>query len=107
MGKEISGTGMDQNVIGRSVIPYHRPSIKNDIMRIFVKFKNKVVLVTGGGTALGRAMGLQFAREGAPVIVNYSKSKERAKEVVDRIDAEGGRQPTFRPMFPVTSRRGS
>jgi 3-oxoacyl-[acyl-carrier protein] reductase len=55
-----------------------------------VKFKNKVVLVTGGGTALGRAMGLQFAREGAPVIVNYSKSKERAKEVVDRIDTEGG-----------------
>jgi hypothetical protein len=37
MGKEISGTGMDQNVIGRSVIPYHRPSIKNDIMRIFVR----------------------------------------------------------------------
>ena len=37
MGKEISGTGMDQNVIGRSVIPYHRPSIKPDIMRIFVR----------------------------------------------------------------------
>jgi 3-oxoacyl-[acyl-carrier protein] reductase len=55
-----------------------------------VKFKNKVVLVTGGGTGLGRAMCLHFAREGAAVIVNYSKSKERAQEVVDRIGAMGG-----------------
>ncbi len=55
-----------------------------------MKFKNKVVLVTGGGTGLGRAMCLQFARQGAAVIVNYSKSKEPAKEVVERIDAMGG-----------------
>jgi hypothetical protein len=37
MGKEISGTGMDQNVIGRSVIPYHNPSKRPQIMRIFVR----------------------------------------------------------------------
>jgi hypothetical protein len=37
MGKEISGTGMDQNVIGRSVIPYHNPSKRPKIMRIFVR----------------------------------------------------------------------
>jgi 3-oxoacyl-[acyl-carrier protein] reductase len=55
-----------------------------------VKFKDKVVLVTGGGTGLGRAMCLHFAREGAAVIVNYSKSEERAKETVDGIDAMGG-----------------
>ena len=55
-----------------------------------MKFKDKVVLVTGGATGLGRAMCLQFAREGAAVIVNYSKSKERAKEVVDLIETMGG-----------------
>ena len=54
-----------------------------------VKFKDKVAVVTGGGTGLGRAMCLQFAREGAAVVVNYSKSKERAREVVDKIDAMG------------------
>ncbi len=37
MGKEISGTGMDQNVIGRSVIPYHHLSKRPQIMRIFVR----------------------------------------------------------------------
>ena len=55
-----------------------------------MKFKDKFVLVTGGCTGLGRAMCLHFAREGAAVIVNYSKSEERAKETVDRIDAMGG-----------------
>jgi 3-oxoacyl-[acyl-carrier protein] reductase len=55
-----------------------------------LKFKDKVVLVTGGATGIGRAMCLQFARQGAAVIVNYSKSKEHAKEVVDQIDAMGG-----------------
>ena len=55
-----------------------------------MKFKGKVVLVTGGGTGLGRAMCLHFAREGAAVVVNYSKSKERAREVVDKVEAMGG-----------------
>jgi 3-oxoacyl-[acyl-carrier protein] reductase len=56
-----------------------------------MKFKDKVVLVTGGGTGIGRGMCLRFAQEGAAVIVNYSKSKTRANEVVDRINGSGGR----------------
>jgi len=53
MGKEISGTGMDQNVIGRSVIPYHRPSVKNDIQRIFVR--DLTANSEGNATAIGNA----------------------------------------------------
>ena len=53
MGKEISGTGMDQNVIGRSVIPYHRPAIKNDIQRIFVR--DLTDGSEGNATAIGNA----------------------------------------------------
>ena len=56
-----------------------------------MKFKDKAVVVTGGGTGIGQAMCLRFAREGAAVVVNYSKSKTQADEVVGEIEGAGGR----------------
>jgi hypothetical protein len=53
MGKEISGTGMDQNVIGRTVISYHRPDTKIDVMRIFVR--DLTADSEGNATAIGNA----------------------------------------------------
>jgi hypothetical protein len=53
MGKEISGTGMDQNVIGRSVIPYHNPGKAIRIMRIFIR--NLTDDSDGNATAIGNA----------------------------------------------------
>jgi len=50
MGKEISGTGMDQNVIGRTVISYHK---KIDILRIFVR--DLTAESQGNATAVGNA----------------------------------------------------
>lgn len=56
-----------------------------------MKLKEKVGVVTGGGTGIGRGICLRFAREGAAVVVNYSKSKTRAMEVVTAINGFGGR----------------
>ncbi|MFC5452860.1 SDR family NAD(P)-dependent oxidoreductase [Paenibacillus aestuarii] len=52
---------------------------------------NKVALVTGGGTGIGRATALQLAKRGAAVGVNYSRSASEAEETVERILREGGR----------------
>jgi 3-oxoacyl-[acyl-carrier protein] reductase len=56
-----------------------------------MRLRDKVAVVTGGGTGIGRAICTLFAQEGAAVIVNYSASKDAAEEVVAEIEATGGR----------------
>lgn len=51
---------------------------------------NKVALVTGGSRGIGRAVALRLARDGVVVAVNYVSSEGAAREVVERIVAEGG-----------------
>ncbi|WP_067483030.1 SDR family NAD(P)-dependent oxidoreductase [Actinomadura hibisca] len=53
------------------------------------RFAGKVVLVTGGGSGLGRTAALAFAREGATVAV-ASRSAEPLAQTVKLIEAEGG-----------------
>ncbi len=38
-------------------------------------FKDKTVLVTGGNGAIGRAICLEFAKQGANIVLNYSSSQ--------------------------------
>jgi len=52
---------------------------------------NKVVIVTGGGTGVGRATSLALARLGYDVIVNYSRSKADADATVSEVTALGVR----------------
>jgi 3-oxoacyl-[acyl-carrier protein] reductase len=55
-----------------------------------MSLKDKVAIVTGGGTGIGRAISEHFAREGARVIVNYSRSKDDAESTVKGIESSGG-----------------
>jgi 3-oxoacyl-[acyl-carrier protein] reductase len=51
----------------------------------------KVAIVTGASNGIGRAIAERLARDGAPVVVNYSKSAESARQVVKDIEASGGK----------------
>jgi 3-oxoacyl-[acyl-carrier protein] reductase len=59
-----------------------------------MKLKDKIVLITGGGSGLGREMGLVFAREGATVAVNDIRP-ESAQNVATEIERLGGRARPF------------
>ena len=54
------------------------------------RLKDKVVLITGGSSGIGRASALACAAEGAKVIVAYNLNEDGARETVERIAKSGG-----------------
>lgn len=54
------------------------------------KFKDKIVVVTGGSRGIGRAVSQSFALSGATVIINYHQSEEKALSLLEEIRKQKG-----------------
>lgn len=54
------------------------------------KLIGKVALVTGASRGIGRAIAVELAKEGASVVINYSKDDEGAKETLEQVKKVNG-----------------
>lgn len=52
--------------------------------------KEKVAVITGAGRGIGRAIALQFAENGAKVVINYRSSITQVEELLNIIKDAGG-----------------
>lgn len=55
------------------------------------KLKDKVALITGGDSGIGRSVAILFAREGADVAIAYLNEHEDARDTAKMVEKEGRR----------------
>ena len=56
-----------------------------------MSLENKVAIVTGSSSGIGRAIALEFARQGAAVTINFHKGEDEANAVKAQIEGAGGK----------------
>lgn len=81
----------EQNVQpGMEYLMVPRPIFDNPNYKASGKLQNKVAIITGGDSGLGRAIAVAYAKEGAKVVIAYYNEHRDAKETKNYIENLGG-----------------
>jgi len=68
-------------------------------MASYKEMDGKRVLVTGAGTGIGRGVALEFAKEGADLVLHYWPSSEGAESAAQEIGNMGGKAKIVKADF--------
>lgn len=68
-----------------------KPSSIRDSYQPSGKLENKVALISGGDSGIGRAVALAFSREGADIVITYLNEHDDAAETKKRVEESGRR----------------
>jgi NAD(P)-dependent dehydrogenase (short-subunit alcohol dehydrogenase family) len=66
-----------------------RPTSIDSNYKSSEKLKNKVAIITGGDSGIGKAVAIYFAKEGADVAISYLNEHQDAEETKTLIEKEG------------------
>ncbi len=75
---------------GMEYLMVPRPIFNNPYYRGSGKLMNKVAIITGGDSGIGRAVAVGFVKEGATVVIAYYNEHKDAEETKDFIERLGG-----------------
>jgi len=80
-----------QHQTGREHKMRPRPKAQNEKYRGSEKLRDKVAIITGGDSGIGRAVAIAFAKEGADVAVVYLEEEKDANETKRLVEEHGGK----------------
>ncbi|MEK3989199.1 SDR family oxidoreductase [Robertmurraya sp. FSL R5-0851] len=79
----------------------HQPGVEDEMNPIPIhvseeykgsnKLKDKVAIITGGDSGIGKSVAIYFAKEGADVVVSYLNEAKDAEDTKKLVEAEGRR----------------
>jgi len=79
----------DQNLPGSEKEMNPQPEIIRANYKGSEKLKNKIALITGGDSGIGRSVAVHFAKEGASVAIIYKSESEDAAYTKELVEKEG------------------
>jgi NAD(P)-dependent dehydrogenase (short-subunit alcohol dehydrogenase family) len=90
MGDRLQPPQQQERQPGRETQMHPRPDYQPKYPRTG-KLKDKVVLITGGDSGIGRAVAVAMAREGAKIAVVYLEEHKDADETLRAVEGENSR----------------